>query len=238
MEEQSTIFHVQGGSVSYCVSVVTVNPTSDPIIDDTPLFDRPPLTDSERIIWSKSPRTGKPFPLYADGRRRHLGPLLIEESLQASGHACYIPGLHTYCPGEWEGRGYFLYADTGRLYPPTATIRHGEVIYDSEPLVVTSWDDDEHDNDSWGYLSIRTLYRQPANTFLRAALAACGDHRILIVCEYNGNVSGYLGGGPLTGDEKVHPNPEAQRLGPLSLSEFWHLHDSKRIIIPSLICIE
>lgn len=89
-----------------------------------------------------------------------------------------------------------------------------------------------------GYLAIRSPYRQPTDTFLRAALAVSKDHRILIVSEYNGNVSDYSGDGPHIGLEEVCPNPEAQRLGPLRLSEFWREHDSKRIIIPSLTCVE
>ena len=88
-----------------------------------------------------------------------------------------------------------------------------------------------------GYLAVRAPYRQPTEAFLRAALAVSRDRRILVVCEYNGNVSDYWGDGPYTGSE-AGPNPEAQRLGPLRLDEFWREHDRKRIIIPSLICIE
>ena len=223
--------------MSYCVSIVTVNPTDDPTPDGLPLFDRAPLTGDELIVWSKT-RAGKPVPMRADGRARHFGPLLINEALQASGHACYIPGLHTYYPGQWEGRGYFLFADSGRRYPSTAPVRAGQIVYDSEPLVVKGWDEDAHDDDSWGYLAVRAPYRQPTETFLRAALAVSRDRRIFVVCEYNGNVSDYWGGGPYTGSEELGPNPEAQRLGPLCLDEFWQEHDRKRIIIPSLICIE
>jgi len=218
--------------LSFCVSVVAVDPTDDPIIDGTLLFDRPPLTGEERVLWSRSPRTSKPFPISADGRRRHLGPLLIEEALQSTGHACSIAGLHTYYPGDWQGRGYFLYADTGGRYASAAPIRQAETYYDSGRLVAAGWEENDDDDNSWGYLAIRAPYRQPAETFLRAALAASRDRRILVVCELNGNVSDYLSDGILTGAEEVHPNPRARRLGPVRLTEFWREHDNQRIIIP------
>jgi hypothetical protein len=161
--------------------------------------------------------------------------------LQGKKDARYNRGLHTYYPGDWQGRGYFLFADTGRRYPATTWVasRAGQPWFDSEPLVLPSWDDEDEDADRyWGRLAIRDPFRESVDTFLRAALEASRDRRIFVVCEYSGDVTRYRGERPLTGDEDVCPNPEALLLGPLTRRGFWQEHDAKRITIPSLIAVE
>src|SRR3954452_4119436 len=110
--------------------------------------------------------------MFASGRRRRYDGLVIQESLSAPSHACYLPGVKTYLPGDWEGSGYFLFPPTGKRTSPTAWIREyaDEEMYDSKAFAPPPWSlqEGEWGEDAWGQLAITPPYRELIDALLRA----------------------------------------------------------------------
>ena len=184
----------------------------------------------------------------APGRRRFIGPLMIEEAQSQKGQAGYVPGLQGYYLGDWKGRRFFLFADTGRRVPATtwAKSRIGESIFDSEPLVIPDWELPDYppalsEPKVWGQLAIRPPFTEPVDTFLRAALAVSRVNRILLIGEYNGNVTNNrTEDAEATSHSQKQPfrNPDVNIIGPITLQDFWTKNQLGTIFLPFVIIIQ
>lgn len=150
-----------------------------------------------------------------------MGPLIIQEALQEPGHAGYIGGLGRYFGHEIVGKAYFIFVDTGDRYHTGEPFLSSDVFFplptrDEDPVL----------------LRIGEKYRESFDFLLNSLLVSSSVHEVLILCEYNGNVT-WIGDTTFGGLVR----DTIQVYGPWSTSEFWEMHDDNLIEQGSIIIL-
>lgn len=149
------------------------------------------------------------------------GPFIIEEvaqNEQASRNACYIPGLSRYFDESIQGRGYYVWIDIGMHYSS------GQPYLTSGPFFPLPEDASEPIK-----LRIAPKYRQAFDKLLNTLVATSSVQRALVLCELNGNVT--------WPDMEQWQVDAVHTYGPVSIREFWALHDSGEILERSVTTI-
>lgn len=140
----------------------------------------------------------------------------IEEVVQdekAFARACYIPGLSKYFNHPIIGKGYYILLNAVAGYK-TSDLFFPYPEDDSTPVK----------------MKITPEYRHDFDEVLKLSIKASGIRRILVVSEYNGSV---------TNPDMEKSEIEAVDIkGPLTLQEFWSLHDNGEILEDSIVVIE
>jgi hypothetical protein len=153
------------------------------------------------------------------------GSLLIEEVVQdagASHRACYIPGLSKFFDSPVEGRGYYVWIENGERYPSSQNFFKALATSHAEEQPIA--------------VQIDLEYRVAFATLLQVLLEISSVQRVLIVAEWNGDVTA-------AGVSRQQALAELAAgdvflYGPLSSSEFWLQHDNCEILYPSVTIIQ
>lgn len=153
---------------------------------------------------------------------RAVGPLIIEGAVQVPLYAGYLGGLTRYFGQPVEGKAYYVYVDTGDRY------HTGEPFLSSEAFFPLPPSDEEP-----VLLRIGEEYRDAFTIILKALLRASCMGRVLILCEYNGYVTSMH---ERTQEEEA--SDPIHIYGPMSIEEFWKMHDTGKITEQSITVIE
>lgn len=170
-------------------------------------------------IEEKSPdRQGQPrlFPHHA------VGSLIIEEAHQAPGSAAYLDGLSQYFGRSVEGKAYFILVNIGDFY------HTGEPFLTSEALFTIPANGNERIR-----LTIGDEYRSAFETILRGMLKSSAEKKLLVLCEWNGNVTSVNE----RTEEELTSFPVLIH-GPVNITGFWRLHDGDQIKEGSITIIK
>jgi len=153
------------------------------------------------------------------------GTLLIQEAVQDAGaaeRAGYVVGLSKFFDSPVEGRSYYVQIPRGDQYPSSRVFFHypENDPDDTKPIVVYLGDD----------------YRVPFDMFLRSLLAVSRVQRVLVVAEWNGDVTTTK-----TSRDEILEDIAAGDVylyGPWSIEEFWTHHDQHLLFYPSVTIIQ
>lgn len=139
----------------------------------------------------------------------------IEGAVQdekAFARACYIPGLSRYFEEPIVGNGYHILVDNDAGYR-TSNVFFPYPSDDSTPV----------------RLEIGPRYRHDFDSILRTFIGVSRIGCILVISEYNGGV---------TNPDMDKSEVEAvDIIGPVTLQEFWSLHDGRKIFEDSIVII-
>lgn len=151
--------------------------------------------------------------------------LLIQEAVQdnnAPERAGYVAGLSKFFDHPIEGRAYYVQHPNGDRYPTSRDFFHypEDDPGDTKPIVVHLSDE----------------YRTPFDALLRELLIVSSLRRVLMVAEWNGDVTdatvsrAEIVDDLAAGDVFLH--------GPWSRAEFWKHHDQRLMFYPSVTVIQ
>lgn len=152
-----------------------------------------------------------------------FAPLIVQEAVQdaeAWKRACYLDGLSKYFAAPIYGRCYYVFVDSGGPFPSSA--------------VFFPWPDDDPEDSKPIVLKIAVEYRPAIDALLSQLLTASTTGTIVVVCEWNGDVT------------RVKSSEEAQAdlasgkvplYGPFALARFWQAHDLGSIQNPSITVV-
>lgn len=157
-----------------------------------------------------------------------FSPLFTEESIQDGNHACYLEGLSRYFDRPIQGECVHVFVDSGERYP-----RSDEPIFTSSVFFL--WPEDDPEDIKPIILTIGPEYRAAFHALLSHLLGVSGIGRLVIVCEWNGDVT------QVESRERALENlasGEIQLHGPFSREEFWRAHDAGLIHYFSLTIVE
>jgi hypothetical protein len=157
--------------------------------------------------------------------RLPVGVLLIHEAVQdsgASGRAAYVAGLSKFFDYPVGGRAYLVQLPCGSRYPTSRDFFHypEDDPGDTKPIVIHFGDE----------------YRAPFDALLHELLAASSLRRVLVVAEWNGDVTNAMVSRAeimedlAAGDVFLH--------GPWSRAEFWVHHDQGLVFYPSVVVVQ
>jgi hypothetical protein len=148
-------------------------------------------------------------------------PLIVEEAIQdegAANRACYLRALTRYLHRTIDGRCYHVFVDVGRRFPS------------SGPFF--PWPENGGDDSEPYGLRVGPKYRTALHRLLSDLIDLSGEHRVLVLCELNGNVTW-----PDPNPEEVAAEP-VRVFGPMTLADFWRHHDAGDIVEPSLSIVQ
>lgn len=157
--------------------------------------------------------------------RLPTGALLFQEAVQdpgASERAGYVAGLSKFFDHPIEGRAYYVQHPSGGRFPSSRNFFHypEDDPDDTKPIIVHVGDE----------------YRTPFDTLLRTLLTVSKLRRVLVVAEWNGEVTdatvsrAEIVDDLAAGDVFLH--------GPWSRTEFWARHDQRHVFYPSVTVIQ
>lgn len=157
--------------------------------------------------------------LAVDGRPQPLpqtSPLVLEEVAEAeagSSRAGYIPGLARHLDNAPQGVAYhvLLPDDDGWM--------------SSNALFVLP-----EDEDAPGFLRVPDELRGTFSTILDAMQRCSPIGRVILILEYNGSVT--------AGDADEKTASMVDVVGPLSVAEFWRLHDLQQILEEAIVIVD
>jgi hypothetical protein len=153
------------------------------------------------------------------------GPLFIQEVVQdarADQRACYIPGLSKFFDSPIRGCGYYVWIKGDDQYPSARAFFRSPAATqgDEQPIIV----------------HIDPEYRAAFDTLLRALLSVSRVQRVLIVAEWNGDVTA-------AGVSREQALAELAAgevffYGPWSVEDFWARHDDWLVYYPSVTVVQ
>lgn len=192
--------------MSFVLSVVSLNATEDiPIVDSWKEYEGGAQTK---------------------GKRRVIGALRVEEVIQRSGggHAGFLAGLSRYFGYVVEGAAYYVCTDTGERFKETAGDLAGKPYSNSSEFF--PWEEDHWQRVR---LVIPSKYRPAFSTLIENLGRISPDGKVLILCEWNGDVSDPIDG---SAPENLLTNTVS------GIEGFWGLHDAGGIMMTSITIIE